>query len=91
MDLKQCKKISRGLDELNQDQIIQIINKMKFHLKIQSSINQRDVTDEFCRHVTCRHFRSGKDGYFRPDKDEQFGSDKDGVFGPDKDFYMPDK
>jgi hypothetical protein len=79
VDLKQC--ISRDLDELNQDQII---NKMKFHLKIQSPVNQRDATDGFCRRA--------KYGHFGPDKDEHFGSDKDEHFGPDRDeFYMPGK
>ncbi len=76
VDQEQCKKISLDLDELNQDQIIQITNEMKFHLKIQSSINQRNVTDEFCRCAKYEHFR--------PAKDEHFGSDKD-------EFYMPDK
>jgi hypothetical protein len=79
VDLRQC--ISRDLDELNQDQVI---NKMKFHLKIQSSINQRGSTDGFCRRVKYGHFRSGQYGYFGSVKYGHFGSDKDG-------FYMPDK
>jgi hypothetical protein len=81
VDLRQCKKISRDLgisrdlDELHQDQVIQITNEMKFYLK-QSSTNQRGVTDRFCRHAKYEHFRSGKHGHFGPDKDE---------------FYMPGK
>jgi hypothetical protein len=50
VNLRQCKKISRDLNELNldkiiisiklnQDQIIQITNKIKYYLKIQSLIN----------------------------------------------------
>jgi hypothetical protein len=74
VDLRQC--ISRDLDGLNQDQVIQITNEMEFHLKIQSSTNQRDAIDEFCRRAKYEHFR--------PDKDEHFGPDKDG-------FYMPGK
>ncbi len=81
VDLGQCKKISRDLGELNQNQVI---NKMKFHLKIQSSINQRDATDGFCRRAKYGHFRSGQYDYFGPDKDGHFGPDKDG-------FYMPGK
>ncbi len=76
VDQGQCKKISLDLDELNQDQVIQIINEMKFHLKIQSPINQRDATDGFCRCAKYGHFRPAKDGHFGSDKDE---------------FYMPDK
>jgi predicted amino acid-binding ACT domain protein len=83
VDLRQCKKISRDLDKLNQDQIIQITNEMKFYLK-QSSINQRDVIDEFCRRVKYGYFRSGQYGYFDSDRYEHFDSDKDG-------FYMSDK
>jgi hypothetical protein len=90
VNLRQC--ISRNLDELNQDQIIQITNEMKFNLKIQSPTNQRDVTDEFCRRVKYGHFRSGKYGHFGPDQYDYFGSYKDKHFGFDKDeFYMPDK
>jgi hypothetical protein len=81
VDLRQCKKISRDLDEWNQDQII---NKMKFHLKIQSPITQRDAIDGFCRHAKYEHFRSGQYDYFGPAKYEHFGPDKDG-------FYMSDK
>ncbi len=76
VDLRQCKKISCDLDELNQDQIIQITNKMKYHLKIQSPTNQRDVIDGFYRRAKYEHFRPDKDELFSPDKDE---------------FYMPDK
>ncbi len=76
VDLRQCKKISCDLGELNQDQVIQIINEMKYHLKIQSSVNQRGVIDGF--------YRRAKYGHFRPDKDGLFSSDKDG-------FYMSDK
>jgi hypothetical protein len=110
VDLGQCNKISRGLGgldqdqvtisrELDQDQVIQITNEMKFHLKIHSPANQRGVTDGFCRRAKYGHFRSGKDGYFRSDKDGHFGPakdehfrpDKDGVFGLGKDFYMSGK
>jgi hypothetical protein len=79
VELRQCKKISRDL--LNQDQII---NKMKFYLKIQSPANQRDVTDEFCRRAKYGHFGSDKDEHFGSDKDEHFGSDRD-------EFYMSGK
>jgi hypothetical protein len=72
VDLRQCKKISRDLGELNQDQVI---NKMEFHLKIQSPVNQRGAIDGFCERAKYGHF----------------GPDKDGVFGPGKDFYMPGK
>jgi hypothetical protein len=49
---------------------------MKYHLKIQSPTNQRDVIDGFYRRAKYEHFRPDKDELFSPDKDE---------------FYMPDK
>jgi hypothetical protein len=68
VDQKQCKKISLDLNELNQDQIIQIINEMEFHLKIQSSANQRDATDECCGRVKDEHFGPDKDEFYMPGK-----------------------
>ncbi len=84
VDLGQCKKISRGLDGLDQDQVIQATNEVEYDLKIQSPANQRGATDGFCRRAKYGHFRSGQYGYFGPDKYGHFGPDKDG-------FYMPGK
>jgi hypothetical protein len=76
VDLGQCRKISRGLGELDQDQVIQITNEVKFHLKMQSPANQGGAIDGFCGRAKYEHFR--------PDKYGHFGPDKDG-------FYMPGK
>ncbi len=87
--------LESSIKALNQDQD-QVIIKMKYGLKMQSSVNQTGAIDGFCRpdkYGLCGpgkdgHCGPGKDGYCRLDKDGHFGPDKDGHFGPDKDGHF---